>query len=66
MIGISTAKIIIEWHDQINENFLARDRDHQAEVDLAIKLGWGDIPFPELPEDWRTRRRYDPRIRVRF
>lgn len=64
--GFSTTQIIIDWHDQINQNFLARSRDHQVEVDLAINLGWGDIPFGQLPDDWRTRSRYDPRIRVRF
>ena len=28
-----------------------------SDLDLAIKLGWGDTPQTELPDDWRTRKR---------
>jgi hypothetical protein len=26
------------------------------DLDLAIEMGWGDIPRDRLPADWRTRK----------
>ncbi len=28
---------------------------HLRDLDLMIRLGWGDIPQPHLPNDWRNR-----------
>lgn len=33
-----------------------------ADLDLAVSLGWGDVPQDQLPPDWRTRK--NPRART--
>ena len=37
-----------------------------SDIDLMIKMGWGDTPQSDLPADWRTRRpKYSNKMRAR-
>ena len=65
-ITAESARTIASAMIQVNAMILEKERQHHADLNLAIELGWGDLPFDMLPKDWKTRRRYDPRIKVKF